>query len=277
MATVAQPPPAQWDLVTFSALILAGSRPGAPDPVAAAEGVAHKALVAIDGMTMLERVVGAVHAAGIERIGVLASHPQVIDEATRLGCEVLAAADGPSASVAVGLERFGAPLLVTTSDHALLRPEWITDFVRDTPREADVAILLAQRESVEQAMPGSRRTWLRFADGQWSGCNLFLLASDRAGIAIETWKMVEADRKRPWRIAARLGLGMLASYLLGRLTLADAVAGLGRRIGIAADLVAARDGLAAVDVDKPGDLADARAILAARASSPEGEDPGVHM
>nr|WP_067733605.1 nucleotidyltransferase family protein [Novosphingobium naphthalenivorans] len=247
-----------------SALILAGSRPGPPDPVAASEGVWHKALVTIEGQTMLARVAAALREAGIERIAVSASDPQVMDLARELGCEVLLSASGPSASVAIGLEKLGAPLLVTTADHALLRPEWVRDFVADTPPDADVAVLLARREAIEAAMPGSRRTYLRFADGQWSGCNLFLLASERAGAAIETWKMVEADRKRPWRIAARLGLGMLASYALGRLTLAQAITGLGRRIGISAHLVAARDGLAAVDVDKPQDLTDARAIIAAR-------------
>ncbi|WP_052223202.1 nucleotidyltransferase family protein [Novosphingobium malaysiense] len=250
-----------------AALVLAGSRPGPPDPVAASEGVWHKALVSIDGRTMLARVVASLREAGIERIAVVASDPQVMDHARDLGCEVLLAASGPSASVAIGLEKLGAPLLVTTSDHALLRPEWVTDFVKDMPAGTDVAILLARREAIEAAMPASKRTYLRFADGQWSGCNLFLLASEAAGKAIDTWKMVEADRKRPWRIAARLGIGMLASYALGRLTLAEAIAGLGRRIGIDASLVAARDGLAAVDVDKPEDLADARAIIAARTSA----------
>lgn len=247
-----------------AALILAGSRPGPPDPVAASEGVWHKALVTIAGKTMLERVVEALREAGIARIAVSASDPQVMDLARQLECEILIAAAGPSASVAIGLERLGAPLLVTTSDHALLQAKWVTDFVADTPPDADVSILLARRDAIEAAVPGSRRTYLRFADGQWSGCNLFLLATGRAGAAIETWKMVEADRKRPWRIAARLGLGMLASYALGRLTLADAISGLGRRIAITARLVPARDGLAAVDVDKPQDLADARAILAAK-------------
>lgn len=250
--------------MTPAALILAGSRPGPPDPVAASEGVWHKALVPLHGRTMLARVVDALRQAGITRIAVSASDPQVMELARQLGCEVLLAAAGPSASVGVGLDRLGTPLLVTTSDHALLRPEWIADFVSDTPQGSDVAVLLARREAIEAAMPGSRRTYLRFADGQWSGCNLFLLASDRASAAIDTWKIVEADRKRPWRIAARLGLGILASYALGRLTLAEAIAGLGRRIGITASLVAARNGLAAVDVDKPEDLADARTIIAAR-------------
>ncbi|MYL99611.1 NTP transferase domain-containing protein [Novosphingobium sp. FGD1] len=244
-----------------AALVLAGSRPGAPDPVAAAEGVSHKALVQIAGRPMLAHVVSALRAAGIERIAVSASDKAVRALACELGCEVLETGPGPSASVAIGLEALGAPLLVTTSDHALLQGRWVRDFIADTPDRSDVAVLLARREAIEAAVPGSRRTYLRFADGHWSGCNLFLLATPRAGLAIDTWKIVEADRKRPWRIAARLGLGMLAGYALGRLTLAAAIARLGRRIGIEASLVAARDGLAAVDVDKPEDLADARARL----------------
>lgn len=267
MAGLAQAQAGGFGKVKPAALVLAGSRPGASDPVAEAEGVPHKALALLEGAPMLGHVVAALRAAGIERIAVSASDPQVAALSRELDCEVIAAAGGPSASVAAAFERLGAPLLVTTSDHALLRPQWLADFTADTPGDADVAILLARREAVEQAMPGSRRTWLRFADGQWSGCNLFLLATDKAGAAIETWKLVEADRKRPWRIAARLGPTMLIAYALGRLTLAEAVSGLGRRIGLAAALVPARDGLAAVDVDKPRDLADARAIMATRAGA----------
>ena len=63
-------------------------------------------------------------------------------------------------------------------------------------------------------------------------------------------------------IAAKLGPGILVRFLLRRLTMAEAIARLGDRIAVRARLVAARDGLAAVDVDKPSDLADARQILA---------------
>ena len=244
------------------ALVLAGSRPGAPDPVAAAEGTSHKALVDVAGRPMLARVVSALREAGIARIAVVANDPAVTGMAMALDCEVLAAEAGPSASVAAGLAHFGTPMLVTTADHALLKPQWVRDFIADTPEDAEVAILLARREAIEAAMPGSRRTWLRLADGDWSGCNLFLLAGGNAGAAIETWKSVEADRKRPWRIAAKLGPGILVRFLLRRLTMAEAIARLGDRIAVRARLVAARDGLAAVDVDKPSDLADARQILA---------------
>lgn len=247
-----------------AALILAGSRPGAVDPVAQAENVLHKALAIVDGAPMLARVVAALRQAGIERVAVSANMPEVVALAEALGCAVISTGTGPSASVALGLSQLGAPMLVTTADHALLEADWVRDFVADTPAQADVSVLLARRVMVEAALPGSRRTYLRLADGGWSGCNLFLLATPRAEAALATWAAVEADRKRPWRIAARLGVGTLWRYALGRLTMAEAIARLGRRIGIAAAAVPARDGLAAVDVDKPGDLAQVRALVAGR-------------
>ena len=248
--------------MSHSALILAGSRGGATDPVAEAEGVVHKALVVVEGRTLLARVHAALAESGAERIAVSASHPEVVAQARMLGAEVLPPAAGPSESVGRALAELGAPLVVTTADHALLEGGWVCDFLGDVPANSDVAILLAPRERVEAAAAGSKRTWLRFADGDWSGCNLFLLANDRAKPAIATWRQVETDRKRPWRIARRLGIGTLWSYWRGKLTLADAVARLGNRIGIAASVVAARNGLAAVDVDTPADLALARQVAA---------------
>ncbi|HET9509835.1 MAG TPA: nucleotidyltransferase family protein [Sphingomonas sp.] len=248
----------------FSAVILAGSREGAVDPVAATEGVSHKALIVVDGMPMLERVALAVRAAGAQTVAVSANDPAVIALAERLHLTVLPPSAGPSDSVATALGELGSPLLVTTADHALLEPAWITDFLHGVPTGADIAVLLAERARIERAMPESRRTYLRFADGAWSGCNLFYLATPDAQRAIGLWRAVEADRKRPWRIVRRFGLGTLLRYLAGRLTLSDAVARLGRTADVRAAAVAAGNGLAAVDVDKPSDLADVRAIIASR-------------
>jgi len=239
--------------MSFNALILAGSR-GGRDPVAEVAGVDAKALIVIAGETMLARVINAVRAAGAARIVVSASHPDVVAQALALGAETLPAEAGPSRSARAALERLGTPLLVTTADHALLQAEWITRFLTDTPADADVSALLARRDTIEAAVPDTQRTYLRFADGAWSGCNLFWLATPRAAAAIALWEEVEADRKRPWRIVWRLGPGMLLRYALGRLTLADALARLGAVAGVRARVVASPFGLAAVDVDKPADL-----------------------
>jgi GTP:adenosylcobinamide-phosphate guanylyltransferase len=240
--------------------VLAGSRGGA-DPVAAYAGATHKALVHLQGRTLLARVVGALKAAGATRIAVVTSHPDVRAEASRLGVETLDEAAGPSLSVKAGAERLGTPLLVTTADHALLDPVWVERFLADTPREADVAALVAARATVEAAAPTTQRTWLKLADGHWSGCNLFYLASDRALGVVDLWRRVEAERKRPWRMARILGLGMLLSYATGRLTLKAAAARLGDLAGVRAAVVETPYGLASVDVDKPADLDLVRRIV----------------
>jgi GTP:adenosylcobinamide-phosphate guanylyltransferase len=246
--------------MSVTALVLAGSRPGG-DPFAEGLGVAHKALIEVGGTPMLARVIGALQAAGCPRILVSCTPGPVAQLATRLGAEVIAPAPGPSGSVLAALDVAGTPLLVTTADHALLHPAWVRELVDGAPQGSDVAIMLAERHAVEAALPGSRRTYLRFADGHWSGCNLFLLRGPSARAAVTEWTRVEADRKRPWRIVARLGPGLLLRYLSGRLTLADALHRLGGRIGCRIALVPAADGLAAVDVDKPADLADVQRLL----------------
>ena len=235
-----------------AALVLAGSR-GGIDPVADYAGVSHKSLIELRGVTLMARVLAALKRAGIARIGVSTNDPAVCG-AVAGEARTLAAADGPSRSVRLGAEALGTPLLVTTSDHALLQAEWVRQFLDDAPPDCDIAILLAPESLVRAAAPTTRRTYLKFADGRYSGCNLFLLRNDRALLALDFWRRVEALRKQPWRIALLIGPGFLISYLSGRLTLAQTVARLGRKAGVIAVAVVSKFGLAAVDVDKPSDL-----------------------
>lgn len=246
-------------MTAFSALVLAGSRPGV-DPVAEAAGVSAKALAEIAGAPMLARVVAALREAGAGRIAVAASDAEVVALAESLDCEIVAAAAGPSESAAAGFAALGAPMLLTTADHGLLRAEWVRDFLAACDPGADCSVLLARQEVIERAAPDTRRTYLRFADGAWSGCNMFHFASPRAQAAFAMWRAVEADRKRPWRIVRRLGPGLLLRYVLGRLPLDEAMAHLGLRAGLKVEAVASPHGHAAIDVDKAADLALARQL-----------------
>ena len=85
--------------MTPTVVILAGSRPGARDPVAEAEGVPHKALAQVEGTTLLECVVAAAREFGAVDVAVSANHPAVEAEARRLGTTLLPTARGPSAAV----------------------------------------------------------------------------------------------------------------------------------------------------------------------------------
>jgi GTP:adenosylcobinamide-phosphate guanylyltransferase len=245
--------------MTFNVLVLAGSRAGG-DPLAGHAGVTDKALIEIGGQTMLSRVVEALRAAGADGIYVSCSSESVRRHAEALGTIPLEAAAGPSASAREGFAVAGAPLLLTTADHALLRPEWIRAFL-DTMPQADLVAMLARRPAIERDAPATRRTYLRFADGDWSSCNLFWLANPAASAALNFWSEVEHNRKRPWRILRRLGPVLLIRYAMGRLSLRQAIDALGRRIGVGMQIAESPSGLAAIDVDKPSDLELVRGML----------------
>lgn len=249
------------------ALVLAGTRPGG-DPLAIQEGVAHKGLLDIGGTPMIARVLAALDAApAVSAIWVATDQADLLKHITVRNKTVtsFAAAAGPSASVAAALARLPLPLLVTTADHALLRPEWVAEFLasgqRDAP-EADALLAMARKHTVLAAVPDTQRTWLSLADDAYSGCNLFLLRTAAAGNVVKLWQQLEADRKRPLSLLRRLGVGALLRYLLGRLTLRHALQRLGRISGARLAAVTLSDGRAAIDVDKPSDLVLVRKLIA---------------
>lgn len=252
----------------FNTLVLAGSR-GPEDPVAKLAGVSHKAFAPIAGVPMLVRVVRALTAApsvgiihiSIERPELVRDHPE-LGMLLAGGRLVLLPAEGsPSRSVMAALEALGAPLFVTTADHALLRPEWVEHFLDHLPDGADICVGLARDSVVQAAVPETRRTYLRFADGAFSGCNLFAFRTDASIEVARTWRQVEAQRKSPLRMIRLLGIGSILRFMAGRLSLGMALDRLGRMTGTVAAVVEMPFGLAAVDVDKAADMELAERLL----------------
>ncbi len=222
---------------------------------------------------MIERVVRALAAVGeVSRIVIAIDRPEVLSSldglrprACRKSVVTIPAAEGPSASVASVLASEGTPLLVTTADHALLRPELLRSFLDASPADVDAVVALARRENILAAVPDAQRTYLRFVDGEFSGCNLFLLRRPAAAGVVDLWRHFEVDRKRPLRLMLRAGTRVALRYGFGRLGLHDALAHLERLSGARVGIVELSDGRAAVDVDKPADLDQVRRLVAAAA------------
>ncbi len=254
----------------LTALVLAGSR-GPGDPLALYANVEHKALIDIGGRSMLQRVIAALDAVPeVTRIVVMIERPDLLDAypalraaAQRCALAVLPAAGSPSLSVLAAIESLGTPLLITTADHALLQPEWVRYFLERT-EGADVSAALAGAEAVLGALPQTRRTWLRFADGRYSGCNLFYFATPAGTRVARFWREIESQRKKPINMIRRLGAFTALLYLLRVLSLRGALDRLGRRCDARLQAVTLPFGLAAVDVDKPSDLDLVRDIVAGR-------------
>ena len=245
----------------WRALILAGDR-GPADAVAESAGVAHKAFAPVAGRPMIAHVIAALRAVpAIGQIAAALPHGAPCPE----GILRLEAGSGPSASALAAFDRVGPPLLIATADHPLLTPGMIRALLAEAERTgADALAGVCPRATAEAARPEARRTWLRLSDGDVSGANLYALAARPARGAIVLWQRIEAERKRPARIARLLGPGLLLSYLAGRLDRAGAARALGRAAGCSAALAVIDHPDASHDVDRPADLAFAEARLAAR-------------
>ncbi len=154
------------------------------------------------------------------------------------------------------------PLLVTTADHALLDAAMIDHFCGEA-EGADLAIGVVTKSALMKRLPDSRRTWIGFRHGQYTGANLFAFGSAKGLKAVALWRSVEQDRKKGWRLLLALGWPGLLGLLRLR-TLDRTMDAMGRRLGLTLRAVRLADPLAAVDVDKPQDYELVSAILEQR-------------
>ena len=251
----------------YTALLLAGSRPGG-DPFAEGHGVKAKALIPVAGEPMIARPVRALLGNdNIDRVRVLAQDGASLSPALPIDARLTIEPSG--ATIAATLEAILAdpatvyPLLVTTADHALLDGAMIDDFCTRAAG-AEVAIGLVERRALMAQLPQTKRTWIGFRDGAYSGANLFALGSPKAARAVGLWRGVEQDRKKGWKLLTALGLPGLLGLMRLR-TLDQTLAAMGRKLGLTLRAVQMTNPLAAVDVDKPADLVLVEAILMGKA------------
>jgi CTP:molybdopterin cytidylyltransferase MocA len=252
--------------------VLAGSR-GPDDPVAKAGGVAHQCLAPVAGVPMLVRVVETLFACpSVGHIAIALENPSIIEDLTVLSplvaagrCTALATGATPSLSVLRALDELPDPLpwLVVAGDHPLLTPEIVEHFCAAARASgADLAAGLTPASAIRAAYPEAQRTYLRFRDEHYSGANLYALLRPEARRAITFWRRVEQERKRPWRLVRAFGWRPLLAYLLGRLTLDEAMARASGIVGARVAAVVMPYAEAAIDVDKPADLALVERVFA---------------
>jgi hypothetical protein len=146
----------------------------------------------------------------------------------------------------------------------MLSPPMIADFCSKA-EGADLVIGLVEKRPLMARLPGTKRTWLGFRGGSYSGANLFAFGSPAAAKAVDMWRSVEQDRKKGWRMVASLGPALFMGAVLRLRSLDQTLTSIGKRLGLDIRKVELADPLAAVDVDKPADHELVTAILEGRA------------
>jgi GTP:adenosylcobinamide-phosphate guanylyltransferase len=254
--------------MSWTAIVLAGSRPGG-DRFAEQFGTDLKPLIPVAGEPMVRRPVRALlETKSVGKILVVSQSPEriaaVLPNSRRIKVQESQRTIAETVETLILEHAAQFPMLVTTADHALLDPQMIAEFI-DRAGDADVAIGVVEQTSLVARLPQTKRTWLHFRGGAYSGANLFAFGSIKALAAIEQWRSVEQDRKKGWRVLSVLGPALLVGALLRMRTIDQTVAAVARKLGMTARVIVLSNPLAAVDVDKPVDHVIVEAILAGKA------------
>lgn len=264
------------ELARFSALILAGDRrPG--DPVAALGEAGCKALTPVDGLPMLYRVVSALqgsrHVSDITLVGpgsrMLDGDSTMRDMIACGALSMLEPAASPSQSAYRGLTHIRTrPVLVTTADHALLQSEIVDYFLeRSQMSGCDVTVALTPLATVLAKFPDNRRTAIKLKGGPFCGSNLFAFMTEESAKVADFWKDIEQRRKNPKRtVMGALGFTSTLRYLLGTLSLDQAMQRMSRAVGVRVGAVIMPFADAAVDIDTVDDFILVEKTLRQRAS-----------
>jgi len=261
----------------FRSVILAGERPGG-SPLSHAFNVAASVMVPVAGKPSLARVIKAIKDSRQAGGGIICGPTtEVVNESEELKILLqnpdyhwLEQATGPAASALSALKKLGHfPALLTAGDHALLTAEIVDVFCKQALSHSsdfnyDLVIGFVPYALVQAAWPESKRTVLKFSNGQFCGSNLFAIINPEGRKALGFWRQAEADRKHPWRIARRFGFIALLRYVFRRLTLEDALQALSNAADCRIGYVEVGFARAAVDVDSVEDQKLAEKILSSQ-------------
>jgi GTP:adenosylcobinamide-phosphate guanylyltransferase len=245
------------------AIILAGDRPGG-SPLAKSNNVSSGIFVKVNGVPCINRVLIAVQNSltitsativGPSKVNLL-GESLLTDLLKAYGFDWLSPEKGPAASAIKGLKHVNTlPILLTTGDHALLTSTIIDEFCKSAKAvHGDFVVGLVPYADVIKAFPDTKRTLLRFADGIYCGCNLFLLKTIESQSVLDFWKNVELDRKKPWRIVMKIGPTLLLKYFFRLLTISELFEKLSACSGAQVRHVSIANPIAAIDVDSESDL-----------------------
>ncbi|SFF89906.1 MobA-like NTP transferase domain-containing protein [Novosphingobium sp. CF614] len=255
-------------------IVLAGQCRSVADPFAERFGMRHKYLVPLHGRPLVAHLLRMLAAHDrvaslvicVEREAFDAIYDLMAGMPGHRTVRLLEARGNVTDSVLAAAEGWQGPLIVTTADHALLRPEAI-DAVADALEGADAAVAVARREDVIAADPETRRRFHQFRDDAYAGChlyglNLYGLTGPQALRAAGLFRDGGHSARNAVRVVRAFGV---VNLLLLRFRLVSLATGLGRisrRIGLRIAPVVLPDGTQAIAVDNDRAYAVAAGLMA---------------
>ena len=215
---------------SFHAVVLAAQRTGIVNPLAVAAGVSHKCLIELEGKPLITHVLDALAASPhIGRITVSVDAPETVRAVEAVqqyeACDRLTVVpaektlfDSLDAVLSDQAQKEDDtetpyPCLITTADNVLLTPDMIGHFCGGMlDNDADAGIAMTAKDVLLAEYPDGQRRFHRFADGEWSNCNLYAVMNAQAMAAARAFKTGGQFAKSPMRVLQAFGFVNALAY-----------------------------------------------------------------
>jgi molybdopterin-guanine dinucleotide biosynthesis protein A len=200
----------------MDAIVLAGGR--IRGALADQEGASVKALLRLDGRTLLERTLSGLRGSRrVERVCVVGPD-EARDVALRSGADLFVPEGGTGIdNLLRGMDELGADgrVLCCASDLPLITADDIDDLIARTPPDAQLGYVAFSRSEWQAAFPGGHSSFIPFSDGDFAGSGALVLdAALLRRIEPIVQKAFEL-RKSAAGMAGLFGVGLTLRFLLG--------------------------------------------------------------
>lgn len=256
-------------------LILAAQRAGTVNPLAEAAGVSHKCIMPMHDRPLIEHVLSTLEAmpeakritVSIDAPDALSNVPLVQKLIAENRLEIVKAGQTLFDSIAGALaqpEDF--PAIITTADNVLLTEDMLRHFM-PALAGSDVGVAMCQKDVLLAKYPDGQRRFHRFADGEWSNCNLYALMTPTALTAAEFFRGGGQFAKSLKRVMDAFGLINMIGYRFAWFGRDKAMDRLSKRSGVKIKAIDMPFPEAPIDVDNERTARIAKEILAARSTA----------
>jgi len=243
----------------IDAVVTAGGR--LPPALAARFGTDVKALVAIGGVTLIERTLTALRGVkNVARIAVVG--PEALRHVARADDFIVERATGEDNLLAALHAACGERTIFCASDLPFVSSEALTGLLECAPADACAVYPIFARAEFDAAYPKARSSYATLADGVWTGASAFVVRAPallhREGVLTRAF----AARKSLPALAALFGPALMFSYVRGALRVADIEARARSLFGAPVVALRGTDPALAFDCDEAADFDYAEALHA---------------
>jgi molybdopterin-guanine dinucleotide biosynthesis protein A len=242
----------------MEAIITAGGISGPDDPLYTLTRVEKKSLIPLAGQPMISWVVKALIGSGlINHIVIVGLNPEELEFGDP-SLYFVESKEGLLDNVLAGVDKIReiAPaaqkILLCSSDIPLITPEIVRGFIAECgSQEADIYYAVVEEKTMDARFPNSKRTFVPFKGGRYSGGDIFLIDMAAAKGNLELFRSLIGSRKNYLAQARMLGLSFIIRFLLRLMTVDEAATWVCQRINLNARVVVTGFAELGMDLDKP--------------------------